>query len=82
MIVMEVGLNNKNMIKTKVKTSYATYLYQDGRIKTDLNELCEVLINWEDLPKNINDLKAQELGLLAANYKVLYNQKELNRKVD
>lgn len=66
--------------KRKIRGSYATYLYKNGCIKTDLNELSDILANWGDTTRYINDLKAQELSLLAINYKAFYRLNKIYRK--
>lgn len=59
----------------KVKGSWASYMPKPGQDgETNLSELANLLLNWGDIPKSINDTKAYELMLLAKDYLRLKRQ--------
>lgn len=71
------------MKKKLITGSFATYqsIQKDKLVaEVDLEQLCEVLLNWADLPTKITDLRAKELALLAGSWKHLWWLHQANKK--
>lgn len=67
--------NSKNTHK-KIRGSIATYKDSNNFVICDLDQLAHSFaVNWGNVPKSINDIKAQELHLLAKAYLSLKQNK-------
>lgn len=66
---------SENEEKQKLRGSEASYIVdkKKKKFKVDLVELAKKYSNWGEVPKNVGDIKAQEIALLARGYLNFYN---------
>lgn len=50
---------------TYIRGSTATFRKTDGKLSLDIEHLAKVYSNWGQVPTRINDIRAQEISLLA-----------------
>ena len=55
----------------KIKHSFATYKKPGETAVTRVRDLAKALLNWGDIPKSLNDLRASEISMLAREYLAL-----------
>lgn len=58
--------------RVKIKHSFATYR-ENGENVVNVDELANVLLAWGEIPSKLNDLRAQEISILAQAYLSLLN---------
>lgn len=69
--------------KKLLRGSFATYRTREhGQVfnMTNLEELCKVLLNWGNLPRNLNNKKAMELSCLAEHWLYLWAKQKRKKK--
>jgi len=72
----------KRKLKKKVERlthSFATKLTwandEEADAITDIKSVAKSLLNWGEIPKNLNDIRAKEISLLAHEYLKLSRKK-------
>lgn len=59
----------------KVKASFAVYKTKDHGMVCKSSDVAKIIKNWGEIPHKLNDLRAQEISLVAKAY--LDSKKEL-----
>jgi len=64
--------------KNKIKHSFASYR-RGKEIHTNPKNIARALLNWGEIPKSLNDLRAAEIALLAQDYLRLVKELRKNK---